>query len=97
MPLHPDTCSHCNLALTLTQRAFQVQRPPPEAIREALLLGVGMGSIGATEAEACEECRSYLEKLHAEHEQMSSAATAESSPTPEHAASESQPNAPASK
>jgi len=71
MPLHPDICSHCALAMTLTQRAYQVQRPPPEAIKEALLLGIGMGEIGAAATpEVCEECRSYLVSIAAEHKKL---------------------------
>jgi hypothetical protein len=70
MALHPETCSHCALAVTLTQRAYDAQRQPPEAIKEALLLGIGMGEIGAGDAPTCEECRMYIEALRAEHERL---------------------------
>lgn len=70
MPLHPETCPHCGLALTLTRRAFDLARPPPEAIREALLIGIGMGEIGAGDTPSCDECRTYIEAIRVEHERI---------------------------
>jgi hypothetical protein len=68
MPLHPETCAHCAVALTLTQQAFETKLPPPEAIRGALLLGVVVGGL-SLDAPLCEECRTLItasrEKLEA--------------------------------
>lgn len=62
MPLHPETCAHCSGALALTQHAFETKLPPPEAIRNALLLGVVVGELGPVlETLTCEECKALLE------------------------------------
>jgi len=66
MPLHPETCAHCSSAMAMTQQAFEMKAPPPEAIRAALLLGLIVGENAAeeeVEMPMCEECETQLDKL----------------------------------
>lgn len=50
----------------MTQQAFEMKAPPPEAIRAALLLGLVVGENAAeenVEMPTCEECKSQMDKL----------------------------------
>jgi len=52
--------------MAMTQQAFEMKAPPPEAIRAALLLGLVVGENAAeenVEMPTCEECKSQMEKL----------------------------------
>lgn len=66
MPLHPETCAHCSSAMAMTQQAFEMKAPPPDAIRAALLLGIVVGENAAlenVEMPMCEECETQIGKL----------------------------------
>jgi hypothetical protein len=62
MSLQPDTCAYCASTMTMTQQAFEKKLPPPEAIRNGLLLGVVLGEHGG-ENPACDYCREFLESV----------------------------------
>lgn len=52
--------------MAMTQQAFDMKAPPPEAIRAALLLGLVVGENAAqenVEMPTCEECKSQMNKL----------------------------------
>jgi|SRR5208337_4052241 len=60
MPFQPETCAHCACTLTLTQHAFETKASPPDAIRQALLLGFAQGEQHLS-PPMCDECHEQLE------------------------------------
>src|SRR5271154_880212 len=60
MPFQPETCAHCACTFLLTQHAFEAKMPPPEAVRQALLLGFAYGEQHIN-PPICDECRTQLD------------------------------------
>jgi hypothetical protein len=94
MPLHPETCAHCSSAIAMTQQAFEMKAPPPDAIRAALLLGIVVGENAAlenVEMPMCNECGTQIEKLRRQFFGTSPPDTSEEpeQPAPEEPASQS--------
>jgi len=52
--------------MAMTQQAFEMKAPPPDAIRAALLLGIVVGENAAlenVEMPMCDECGTQIDKL----------------------------------